>query len=94
MLIHFLETECSREERTLFLRFATGRLALSSADPNAFLHVQVMRDWPPERLPEPHTCIPRMDLAPHVSQQQLSAKMKQVWLMLLVLYYVVNLLRG
>ena len=78
MLMHFLETECCPESRTQFLRFATGRIALSSADRDGWLKVQVRQDWSPEKLPEPHTCVPRMDLAPHVSQQQLSSKMKQV----------------
>ena len=78
MLMHFLETECCPESRTQFLRFATGRIALSSADRDGWLKVQVKQDWSPEKLPEPHTCVPRMDLAPHVSQEQLSSKMKQV----------------
>ena len=76
--MHFLERECTPESRTLFLRFATGRLALSPADRDGWLKVHVRQEWTPEKLPEPHTCVPRMDLAPHVSQAQLTAKMKQV----------------
>ena len=76
--MHFLESECTPESRTLFLRFATGRLALSPADRDGWLKVHVRQEWTPEKLPEPHTCVPRMDLAPHVSQAQLTAKMKQV----------------
>ena len=70
--------ECSPEQRAQFLRFATGRIALSNYDADGWLHVQVLHEWPPERLPEPHTCVPRMDMAPHVSQGQLSSKMRQV----------------
>jgi hypothetical protein len=32
MLLKLLETECSTEDRTQFLQFATGRLALSGQD--------------------------------------------------------------
>ena len=78
MLLNFLETECTTEQRTQFLRFATGRIALSGQEGHGWLSVQVVDSWSPERLPEPHTCIPRMDLAPHVSQQQLNSKMRQV----------------
>ncbi len=78
MLLHFLETECTTEQRTQFLRFATGRIALSGQESPGWLSVLVVGSWSPDRLPEPHTCIPRMELAPHVSQQQLNSKMRQV----------------
>jgi hypothetical protein len=78
MLLNYLETECTTEQRTQFLRFATGRIALSGQESPGWLSVLVVGSWSPDRLPEPHTCIPRMDLAPHVSQQQLNSKMRQV----------------
>jgi hypothetical protein len=91
MLLKFLETECSIDERTQFLRFATGRLALSSQDKHGWLCIQVVSGWSPERLPEPHTCIPRMDLAPHVSQQQLNSKMRQVASLRLQRFFVYDI---